>query len=164
MYGMVIQRTGARERILATASKPFYHQGLRVVGVGAPIAASAVAEMALYQHFGSKGRRITAHLERRNTRWRGWFIGTVSHTAAPRGSVPRSPMARIPSTKRGFTINNGGGVVPCATSPPLSRRSPTPRQPSYFAVEGATVTTRPGRRTEPARQARAAAADLPIQP
>ena len=55
----------ARERILATADRLFYAEGLRAVGIDRIIAEAGVAKMTLYGHFRSKDDLILAVLRRR---------------------------------------------------------------------------------------------------
>jgi AcrR family transcriptional regulator len=44
----------ARQRILDTADRLFYAEGVRAVGIDRIIAESGAAKMTLYSHFGSK--------------------------------------------------------------------------------------------------------------
>ena len=69
--------TPPRERILAAASVAFYQQGIRAVGVDSVIADAGVAKATLYRHFPSKDALVQAFLERRDRRWREWFVGAV---------------------------------------------------------------------------------------
>jgi AcrR family transcriptional regulator len=55
----------ARERILETADRLFYQEGVRAVGVDRIIAEAGVAKMTLYNHFPSKDDLILAVLQRR---------------------------------------------------------------------------------------------------
>lgn len=66
-----------RERILDAASVAFYRQGIRAVGVDAVIADAGVAKATLYRHFASKDALVQVFLERRDRRWREWFVGAV---------------------------------------------------------------------------------------
>ncbi len=54
---------GARERILQTADRLFYREGVRAVGVDRVVAESEVAKTTLYAHFPSKEDLIQAYLE-----------------------------------------------------------------------------------------------------
>ena len=67
----------ARERILDAASVSFYRQGIRAVGVDSVIADAGVAKATLYRHFPSKDALVLAFLERRDARWRAWFVDAV---------------------------------------------------------------------------------------
>ncbi|MGL4609586.1 MAG: TetR/AcrR family transcriptional regulator, partial [Trueperaceae bacterium] len=57
-------KSTAREQILETATRLFYQQGFRAVGIDTIIAESGVAKMTLYKHFPSKDDLIVAYLER----------------------------------------------------------------------------------------------------
>jgi AcrR family transcriptional regulator len=48
------ETSAARKRILETADRLFYQEGLRAVGVDRIIAEAGVAKMSLYKHFPSK--------------------------------------------------------------------------------------------------------------
>jgi len=63
----------ARERILDTAARLFYQDGLRATGIDKIIAESGVAKMSLYRHFASKNELIAAFLDRRHESWMRWF-------------------------------------------------------------------------------------------
>jgi AcrR family transcriptional regulator len=54
-----------KERILATADKLFYLQGIRAVGVDTIAAEIGISKRTLYNHFPSKDALIAAYLERR---------------------------------------------------------------------------------------------------
>jgi AcrR family transcriptional regulator len=64
---------GARQRILETALKLFYAEGVRAVGIDRIIAESGVAKMSFYRHFPSKADLVCAFLEERHRRWMAWF-------------------------------------------------------------------------------------------
>ena len=55
----------ARRRILETADRLFYQEGLRAVGIDRIIAEASVAKMTLYTHFSSKDDLILAVLMHR---------------------------------------------------------------------------------------------------
>src|SRR5580692_10738812 len=54
-----------KERILETADKLFYLQGIRAVGVDTIAAEIGISKRTLYNHFPSKDALIAAYLERR---------------------------------------------------------------------------------------------------
>ena len=58
-------KTPARDRILQTAERLFYAEGIRAVGIDRIIAESEVAKMTLYNHFASKDDLILAVLKYR---------------------------------------------------------------------------------------------------
>jgi len=55
----------ARQRILETADRLFYKEGVRAVGIDRIIAEAEVAKMSLYKHFPSKDDLILAALKYR---------------------------------------------------------------------------------------------------
>lgn len=75
----------ARERILATASRLFYQEGLRATGIDRIIAESGVAKMSFYRHFPSKADLVRAFLEARHRAWMAWFAEAVEKRVASQG-------------------------------------------------------------------------------
>lgn len=59
-----------KERILETADKLFYLQGIRAIGVDTIAAEVGISKRTLYNHFPSKDALIAAYLERRFVRAR----------------------------------------------------------------------------------------------
>jgi AcrR family transcriptional regulator len=53
----------ARQRILETADRLFYQEGIRAVGIDRIVAEAGVAKMSLYKHFPSKDDLILAVLK-----------------------------------------------------------------------------------------------------
>jgi AcrR family transcriptional regulator len=63
----------ARQRIVATAERLFYADGVRAVGIDRIIAEAEVAKMSLYNHFPSKDDLILAVLQYREEKFGGQF-------------------------------------------------------------------------------------------
>jgi AcrR family transcriptional regulator len=63
----------ARQRILETADRLFYQDGIRGVGVDRIIAEAGIAKATLYAHFPSKDELILAALQYREDRMREFF-------------------------------------------------------------------------------------------
>jgi AcrR family transcriptional regulator len=63
----------ARQRILDTADRLFYAEGVRAVGIDRIIAESGAAKMTLYSHFRSKDDLILAVLQYREGQFMDWF-------------------------------------------------------------------------------------------
>lgn len=58
-------KTGARQRLIETAERLFYAEGIHAVGIDRIIAEAGVAKMTLYNHFASKDDLILAVLQYR---------------------------------------------------------------------------------------------------
>src|SRR5262249_45152653 len=63
--GRTRETSEARQRILETADRLFYRDGIRAVGIDRIIAEAGVAKMSLYKHFPSKDDLILAALKHR---------------------------------------------------------------------------------------------------
>jgi AcrR family transcriptional regulator len=63
--GRTRETSEARRRILETADRLFYRDGIRAVGIDRIIAEAGVAKMSLYKHFPSKDDLILAVLQHR---------------------------------------------------------------------------------------------------
>ncbi|BBB68794.1 TetR family transcriptional regulator [Undibacterium sp. YM2] len=62
-----------KERILETASRLFYSQGVRAVGVDLVAEQADVAKTSIYRHFGTKDDLIAAFLQREDENfWQCW--------------------------------------------------------------------------------------------
>jgi AcrR family transcriptional regulator len=64
-----LAKTDMKERILKTADRLFYLQGIRAVGVDTIAAEIGISKRTLYNHFPSKDALIAAYLARRFTRF-----------------------------------------------------------------------------------------------
>ena len=74
----------AREKILETASRLFYRNGVRAVGVDLIVEKAGVAKTSLYRHFRTKDDLIAAFLEREDEDfWKHWDDVAVQHAADP---------------------------------------------------------------------------------
>jgi AcrR family transcriptional regulator len=78
----------ARARILATADRLFYGEGIRSVGVDRVVAEAKVTRVTFYRHFPSKDHLIAAYLQGRLERDRSDFEQLrASHSGDPRGAL-----------------------------------------------------------------------------
>ena len=68
----------ARRRLLETADRLFYADGVRNVGIDTIIAEAGVAKMTLYTHFPSKDDLIMAVLQYREEKVLGFFTEAVA--------------------------------------------------------------------------------------
>ena len=80
----------ARQRILETALRLFYSEGVRSTGIDRIIAESGVAKMSFYRHFPSKTDLVCAFLNERHTRWMSWFDARVAALTKP--ASPKLPI------------------------------------------------------------------------
>jgi AcrR family transcriptional regulator len=72
---------GTAEKVLSTAARLFYANGVRAVGVEWIVAESGVANTSLYRHFQTKDDLVAAFLEREDREfWQQW--GEVVAAAA----------------------------------------------------------------------------------
>ena len=76
----------ARERIVLTASRLFYQDGVRATGIDKIIAESEVAKMSFYRHFPSKNDLVAEYLLRRHEWWMGWFSVGVEKRLSQAGA------------------------------------------------------------------------------
>jgi AcrR family transcriptional regulator len=67
----------ARQRLLETADRLFYKEGVRAVGIDRIIAEAGVAKMTLYTNFPSKDALIVAVLQHREEKVLAFFRGAV---------------------------------------------------------------------------------------
>jgi AcrR family transcriptional regulator len=78
----MLEKVGARQRILDTAYDLFSRHGVRAVGVDRIVAESGVAKMSLYRHFPSKDELVLSFLQEREDRWtRDWLGAEVERRA-----------------------------------------------------------------------------------
>ena len=87
----------ARERILRTAYRLFYREGVRATGIDKVIAEARVTKVTFYRHFPSKDDLIKAFLERRHEIFADGFSQAIkkyrsSQSAAQRASDPLAPV------------------------------------------------------------------------
>ena len=65
MQKLAMQKLAMKDRILETADRLFYLQGIRAVGVDTIAAEIGISKRTLYNHFPSKDALISAYLARR---------------------------------------------------------------------------------------------------
>jgi AcrR family transcriptional regulator len=84
----------ARERILRTADRLFYDEGIHAVGIKRLVEQAGVTQVTLYRHFNSKDELISAYLHRRAEYDRDQVLGLVAaYPDDPRRSL--SEMATV---------------------------------------------------------------------
>ena len=78
----------ARERILATADRLFYDEGIHTVGVQRIVAEAQVTRVTFYRHFPAKDDLVAAYLDRRAAYDRRVVAGVIdAHPGDPRGAL-----------------------------------------------------------------------------
>ncbi|HEY9193586.1 MAG TPA: TetR/AcrR family transcriptional regulator [Methyloversatilis sp.] len=83
----------ARTRVLETAYRLFYRDGLRATGIDRIIAESGVAKMSFYRHFPSKQALVDACLALRHERWNGWLEDSLRDAPDARAWLAALPDA-----------------------------------------------------------------------
>ena len=71
------KKSDARQRIVETAKRLFYAEGIRAVGIDRIIAEAGVAKMTLYNHFASKDDLILAVLQYREEEFNEMFAKSI---------------------------------------------------------------------------------------
>ena len=74
----------ARERLLETAERLFYAEGIRAVGVERILEESGVGRASFYRHFASKDDLVVEVLRRRDEAWRAWLAASAERTSPRR--------------------------------------------------------------------------------
>ena len=77
MSSSTSKRSGARQRLIETAERLFYAEGIRAVGIDRIIAEAEVAKMTLYNHFASKDELILAVLQYREEKFDEMFAESM---------------------------------------------------------------------------------------
>jgi AcrR family transcriptional regulator len=109
----------ARRRLLDTATRLFYAQGIRAVGIDRIIAEAGVAKATFYNHFRSKDELVVAYIEEQDR------LGRAAVAALPK-QPPREMIAAIMGRIseavvaggwRGCPFLNAAAEYPDPTSP-----------------------------------------------
>ncbi|WP_436840692.1 TetR/AcrR family transcriptional regulator [Streptomyces griseoloalbus] len=77
------QRSAARDRLLSTATRLFYGEGIRAVGVDRVVEEAQVTRATFYRHFPSKEDLVTAYLKAEDQRIRQRVQYGVSQAGGP---------------------------------------------------------------------------------
>ena len=97
-----------RDRILEVASRLFYQNGIRAVGIDTIIAQSDVAKMTFYKHFKSKDLLVLEFLKRRDELWRAWFESAMNRLAT---KVEDRPLAIFDALEERFSNKDFRGCA-----------------------------------------------------
>lgn len=79
---MITHESTPYERLIETASRLFYQEGIHATGIDRIVKESRVAKMSLYKHFPSKDHLVLAYLQKRDVRWRAWLEEAVNRISA----------------------------------------------------------------------------------
>ena len=93
----------ARQRILETADRLFYQEGVRAVGIDRIIAEARVAKMSLYKHFPSKDDLILAVLKYREESVLGFFRSAMER----HGKKAKNPLRAFFAALKDFFESPG---------------------------------------------------------
>jgi AcrR family transcriptional regulator len=93
----------ARQRILETADRLFYRDGIRAVGIDRIIAEAGVAKMSLYKHFPSKDDLILAVLKYREDGVLGFFRSAMER----HGKKAKNPLRAFFAALKDFFESPG---------------------------------------------------------
>ena len=109
-----------KERILETADKLFYLQGIRAIGVDTIAAEAGISKRTLYNHFPSKDALIAAYLERR-------FVAQRPSDKPPADQI----LATFDSLERRFAAKDFRG---CPFVNAVAELGPTDRAVKKIAI------------------------------
>ena len=123
-----------RQRLLDTATRLFYAEGIRAVGIDRIIAEAGIAKATFYNHFASKDDLVLAYIEEQDR------IGRDAVAALPRqpprkmlaAIVGRISTAAVAGDFRGCPFLNAAAEYPDPASP--VRRAIDARRAWYHAV------------------------------
>lgn len=114
---MVVATTSARERLVEVASRLFYAEGIRAVGVDRVIAEAGVAKATLYAHFASKDELVAAYLARQSAWWTAAVeerLGAVAPGSTSKALAPFDVLAERAASPgyRGCPFINAAAEFP----------------------------------------------------
>jgi AcrR family transcriptional regulator len=77
----------ARERLLDTADRLFYEEGVHAVGIDRVLEQSGVAKGSLYYNFASKDDLVLAYLHNRHAKWAARIDEELATAASPADKI-----------------------------------------------------------------------------
>jgi AcrR family transcriptional regulator len=83
----VADRSPARSRLLRTASRLFYAEGLHSVGIDRIVAEAQVTRATLYRHFPGKDQLVVAYLSEVDKAVRAQVAGAAARSKSPADAV-----------------------------------------------------------------------------
>jgi AcrR family transcriptional regulator len=81
------RRRPARERLLDTADRLFYEEGVHAVGIDRVLEESGVAKGSLYYNFGSKDDLVRTYLQNRHAKWAARIDEELATAATPADKI-----------------------------------------------------------------------------
>lgn len=81
--------SSAAARLLDTAERLFFSEGLRATGVDTIAAESGVAKTTMYRHFPTKEDLMVAYLDVRDAKYFEWITSTTTEDHLPREAIQR---------------------------------------------------------------------------
>ncbi|MHB2050278.1 TetR/AcrR family transcriptional regulator [Pseudomonas putida] len=79
--------TDTREKILATAEKLIYENGIHATGMDLLVKTSGVARKSIYRYFANKDDVAAAALNARDIRWMKWFRSECEKAQTPEARI-----------------------------------------------------------------------------
>ncbi|EPN6724259.1 TetR family transcriptional regulator [Pseudomonas putida] len=79
--------TDTREKILATAEKLIYENGIHATGMDLLVKTSGVARKSIYRYFANKDEVAAAALNARDIRWMTWFRSECEKAQTPEARI-----------------------------------------------------------------------------
>ncbi len=81
------RKRSARERLLDTADRLFYEEGVHAVGIDRVLEQSGVAKGSLYYNFGGKDDLVRTYLRNRHAHWSARIDAGLATAATPQDKV-----------------------------------------------------------------------------
>jgi AcrR family transcriptional regulator len=81
------RKRSARERLLDTADRLFYEEGVHSVGIDRVLEQSGVAKGSLYYNFGGKDDLVRTYLQNRHAKWAARIDDELAAAATPANKV-----------------------------------------------------------------------------
>jgi AcrR family transcriptional regulator len=81
------RKRSARERLLDTADRLFYTEGVHAVGIDRVLEQSGVAKGSLYYNFGGKDDLVRTYLQNRHAKWAARIDDELAAAATPADKI-----------------------------------------------------------------------------
>jgi len=117
----VVKVSKAREKLLSTATRIFYTEGVNAVGIDRVIAEAGVTRATLYRHFPSKQQLVTTYIEEADRAIRKHTAAAIADDLSPADAlraVAADIVANIRSPHfRGCAFLNAAAEFPDVDNP-----------------------------------------------